>query len=177
MKVILYFSFLFLITSCSSTLYVVRHAEKVTTVKDNPPLTPEGEQRAKDLAILLQSKKLKAIYSTDTKRTIGTAQPTALQKDKSVVLYKHDTVVKTLQTIGGLKGNTLIVGHSNTIIPILEKMGIVPDKKNVPDWEYDNLFIVKYKLNKSKQFIIKKVKYSKYGTASKPNLAEPSMKQ
>ena len=40
-----------------------------------------------------------------------------------------------------VKGNVLIVGHSNTLPDLLKKLG-VKDVVNIADDEYDNLFIV-----------------------------------
>lgn len=38
----------------------------------------------------------------------------------------------------------LIIGHSNTIPPIIRRLGIPGfDLKEIPDHEYDNLYIVK----------------------------------
>ena len=69
--------------SCTSTsrIYVVRHAERGTPAPgsnmaaNNPPLSEAGEQRAQALKGLLQDKKVAYIFSTNTVRTMSTAQP------------------------------------------------------------------------------------------------------
>ena len=65
--------------SCNTAkIFFVRHAEKSLVVKNDPPLTIEGEKRALDLERVLKGKKIKHIYSTQTNRTISTAKPLAV---------------------------------------------------------------------------------------------------
>src|SRR5688500_12736156 len=73
---------LILLSSCSRTVYIVRHAEKVatgdTTVKMNaadPPLSESGKVRAYVLRDELKGKNIKHIFSTGTLRTVSTAEP------------------------------------------------------------------------------------------------------
>jgi broad specificity phosphatase PhoE len=177
---ILFVALLSAFASCTNTVYIARHAEKKATPKSDPPLTAEGEQRASDLANTLKGKKLNAVYSTNTRRTISTAQPTAALYKLNTYIYhpNNDSVKLVLKNIFLQKQNALVVGHSNTILPILQTLGINPPKQNVPDWEYDNLFVVKYKrycFDCTNKFVIKKVKYNKYGSISNPVMAEPSM--
>jgi hypothetical protein len=42
--------FLSLFSCSSAKIFIVRHAEKSIVSKTDPPLTPEGEKRAMDLA-------------------------------------------------------------------------------------------------------------------------------
>jgi 2,3-bisphosphoglycerate-dependent phosphoglycerate mutase len=64
------------LTSCQSTFYVVRHAEKVDN-STNPLLSEDGKERAKDLTRKLVNKNISLIYSTDYLRTKNTAKPLA----------------------------------------------------------------------------------------------------
>lgn len=164
-------------TSCSKTIYIVRHAEKAA-IKTDPLLTAEGEARAAQLKYDLRKKKLDVVYSTNTSRTVWTAiratngaKAITTNGYKKPVIYNNDTVQKVLANIAQKKQNALVVGHSNTILPMLKAMGITPTKTDVPDWEYDNLFVVKYKkycFDCTNKFVIKKVLYKKYGNTSKP---------
>ncbi|HLF45078.1 MAG TPA: histidine phosphatase family protein, partial [Chitinophagaceae bacterium] len=79
------FLFLFIIfySSCTSVkYYVVRHAEKATasegtvmSTPNDPPLSSAGKVRAIELGEVLKSRQIMNIYSTNTIRTISTAQP------------------------------------------------------------------------------------------------------
>lgn len=155
--------------ACTNKIYIVRHAEKSTEPKNDPNLTEVGTQRASSLATLLTGKKITSIYSTNTNRTKQTATPLSTTINVPIVVYKNDTMKRVLQNIFIAKKNTLIVGHSNTILPMLDSMQINHLKKEVPDWEYDNMFVVvvkKYCKECTQPFKVKKVYYKKYGATS-----------
>lgn len=142
---------LVLFTSCSrNTYYIVRHAEKAAAnanMSSDVPLSAEGEQRAQNLKTLLQDKSFAAIFSTPYIRTKSTAKPLSESKGVAVQLYSpNDTVdqfitrVKTIQ-----KGDVLIVGHSNTVDDLVNKMMGQSLLTDLPETEYNNLFLVKRK--------------------------------
>lgn len=59
--------------------------------------------------------------------------------------------------------NILVVGHSNTVPVIIRKAGITSyELKELPDNEYDNLFVVKQRKGKAT------LTTSKYGEPSGP---------
>ncbi len=126
----------------TSKVYIVRHAEKSTNPPKDPDLTAEGRERAENLAMLLKNKKIKAVYSTDTRRTKQTAEPFSLQEGLSIQSYNNDTLQKFLYKILDAEQNTLIVGHSNTVIRMLTELDLKPTIKEIPDNDYDNLFMV-----------------------------------
>src|SRR6476661_6509268 len=67
-----------LLCSCSTTkYYIVRHAEKETApvMTSDVLLSENGKQRAIALKEALLHQKIKHIFSTNFKRTVGTAQP------------------------------------------------------------------------------------------------------
>src|SRR5258705_3169919 len=120
MKYLFYVLFL-MITACTSNRYfIVRHAEKTILTKDsasmmmsNPPLSEAGKVRAFVLRDELANKHIEHIYSTNTLRSISTAEPLSQQKNIKVEIYRNtDSLVNLLKSI---KGNALIVGHSNTV--------------------------------------------------------------
>lgn len=125
-----------------TTLFLVRHAEKVNDGSADPPLTPSGAARADELAYILKHVKLDAIYSTPYIRTKQTVLPTANEKGLEVKLYKpgdKDFLNKVLQAFPG--GAVLIVGHSNTIPGLANELAGQADFRDLDDATYDNLFI------------------------------------
>lgn len=146
----------------TSTIYVVRHAEKSAPSGD-VPLSGEGLQRAEDLKERLKDKKIAAVYSTNTKRTQQTAAPTASFFNTSTIVYSNgDSLMKAL--IAGKKKNALVVGHSNTVPQMLRSIGLNPGfEGNIPDNQYDNLYEVTVKHGKQGGVSLKP---QKYGTAS-----------
>jgi broad specificity phosphatase PhoE len=136
-----------LLVNCTTTqVYLVRHAEKGATPANNPPLTAVGEKRAMDLAKVLQDKGIQHVYSTNTLRTRSTAQPFVKQNALTIQSYSTDTLWEMSRYITKLpKGNILVVGHSNTILPLLDQFPVNHVKQTIPDSDYDNLFVVSVK--------------------------------
>ena len=144
---------LIIFSSCTSVKYfVVRHAEKATpsdgtvmSTPNDPPLSPAGKVRAIDLREELKNKKIRFIYSTNTIRTINTARPLSELTGIAIELYNTrdslDYLIKNLKSIK--KGNSLIVGHSNTVDDIVNKLcGEIKVPRDLPDSEYDNLYFI-----------------------------------
>ena len=137
---------LFLLSSCSTTIYLVRHAEKQsstgTMMSNDPDLTMEGRIRADVLADTLTGKKISGVYSTNYKRTHQTAAPTAMIKMREIQVYSDGN--KLLDSlITRKKKGYLVVGHSNTIPAMLKHIGLTPSIETIPEDDYDNLFVVK----------------------------------
>lgn len=161
--------------SCGNTIYVVRHAEKETGIEmatmkpfSDPPLAPAGQERALKLKEILASKNIKHIYSTNTLRTISTAKPLKeMYLNMPIVIYsmKPDSFNLFIEAVRKIKkGDVLIVGHSNTVDDIVNKIcGNTEVGGDLKDYEYDNLFILKRKGNTYK------FKKETYGNPSKAN--------
>jgi broad specificity phosphatase PhoE len=141
------------LAACSSTkYYVVRHAEKATVTRDsagmmasNPPLSEAGKVRAFVLRDELKDARIRQIFSTNTIRTITTATPLSEHTGIAVQLYNtsKDSMDAFISRIKELKGNTLIVGHSNTVDELVNKLtGRIELPTDLQDGDYDNLFIV-----------------------------------
>ena len=143
----------FLLTACRHTYYVVRHAEKgvavpgeAMTSPDNPKLSPAGEKRAEKLKEILKDKKIAYIFSTNTIRTITTAEPLATSLGITVEKYPARPDSAFIRKLRRLKKNVLIVGHSNTVDDIVN--GLTGEQSipgDLQDSEYDNLFVITYK--------------------------------
>ncbi|MFT5713696.1 MAG: phosphohistidine phosphatase SixA [Flavobacterium sp.] len=127
-----------------TTIYLVRHAEKVTddpTNKD-PMLTENGENRAISLVKTLKKTAIHNIYSTNYKRTMATAMPLAKKLKKEIKIYDLKQLKTEAETIlKDNKGkNALIVGHSNTVLETIEALGGRRPIDGISDAEYDYLF-------------------------------------
>jgi 2,3-bisphosphoglycerate-dependent phosphoglycerate mutase len=145
-------SLLVLLVSCKATTvyYVVRHAEKETTtgMSADVPLSVQGKQRAEALREMLKDEKIKEIYSTNYIRTKSTAQPLADLLHVNVETYSPSDTSFVTRVKTSSKGNVLIVGHSNTVDDIVNKLtGKTEVAGDLPDSEYGDLFVVKKKGN------------------------------
>lgn len=154
-KSILLLATLFLLSCKATTYYIVRHAEKEssttmssTSMPGDVPLSEAGKQRAQALKDLLQKENIKHVFSTNYIRTKSTAQPLADAIQVPVEIYdpKDQQFISKLKS---LNGNTLIVGHSNTVDDLVnELIGKKEINGDLADSEYGDLFIVKKKGNK-----------------------------
>jgi phosphohistidine phosphatase SixA len=154
--------FLIFFSSCRSVkYYIVRHAEKETaaagttmSTPNDPPLSAAGRVRAIELKEVLRDKGITYIFSTNTVRTISTAHPLdELRGATRIEIYDtKDSLDQFIQKLKGIKkGNSLIVGHSNTVDDIVNKLcGETKISKDLPDSEYDNLYIVTKKGHRMK---------------------------
>lgn len=99
-----------------TTFILVRHAEKADDGTEDPPLTAQGEARAKRLAFLFKDASVDAVYSTHYKRTRFTAEPLSNIVDVDVLIYeeyKPEVILDMLEKHRG--GTVFISGHSNNI--------------------------------------------------------------
>ena len=138
----------------ATKIWIVRHAEKQTIdpKNANPALNAEGEKRALALAEYLQKEKIDYIFSTDYIRTKQTAALLAQQKGLEIETYStknHAALVQKIKSFAQGK-NSLIVGHSNTVLEILELLGGQPPVKSLTDDDYDFLFKLSLKGDKVK---------------------------
>lgn len=129
----------------TTTVIVVRHAEKVTDpAVSDPVLTEAGQERALRLAQLLGSQPLAAIYVSDTKRTQLTAAPLAARLARAPIVRPGREVEGILADIGErYVGETiLIVGHSNTVPQFVSRLSRGRVTPTLAEDEFDAIFVV-----------------------------------
>ncbi|HRI58313.1 MAG TPA: histidine phosphatase family protein, partial [Saprospiraceae bacterium] len=126
--------------------YCVRHAEKRKDQGDNPELSDEGVDRAKQLSIIMSGEKLDKVFSTNYKRTIQTAETVrkgAGKKPPAAATYPPAMQDAWLdEALSDSKGkHFLVVGHSNTIPELLNRLTGSATYQNIPDDDYDRFYI------------------------------------
>lgn len=139
-----------------TTYYFIRHAEKVQKAsEENPELTKKGKKRALYWNEVFQHIKFDMVFSTNLKRTLATASPTAKSNGLKIHLYDpKNQFSKEFQE--KTKGKTvLIVGHSNTIPSFINK--IIGKKKylDIADANNSNLYIVTVVNGKASDLLLK----------------------
>ncbi|MCB0529704.1 MAG: histidine phosphatase family protein [Saprospiraceae bacterium] len=127
----------------ATTFILVRHAE-TTGAGSDPALSASGQARADELRRILSNVPLSAVYASNFNRTMQTAQPVAQEKSLPVSTYDPlspgpfaDAALATYHA-----GTVLVVGHSNTVPALLNVLTGTNAWSNLPDTEYDNLFLV-----------------------------------
>ena len=132
------------VESARTVIYLVRHAEKSTENPSDPALTPEGAERATELARVLSHAGITHVFSTETTRTRTTAAPTAMQAGVSIAPYDPqgaEGMASFARQLLTTPGTALVVGHSNTTPELVEELGgdaVVP----MTDDDYDRLYIL-----------------------------------
>ena len=129
----------------ATTIYLVRHGEKdLTPGLADPPLTPAGEARAQLLAKRLARRHPVALFTTDTRRTRATLSPLAEATGLTPQVYSTKEQAVLAARLGKeFPGKTVVVvGHSNTLLPLLTAMGVGPLPAEIRDEQYDLLFKV-----------------------------------
>lgn len=128
-----------------TTLYLVRHAEKdLTPGLPDPPLSPAGEARAQLLARQLAKRHPAALFTTDTRRTRATLAPLAQATGLVPEVYRaQEPAALASRLRQDYAGQTVVVvGHSNTLLPLLAALDVAPLPAEIRDEEYNYLFKV-----------------------------------
>ena len=130
----------------TTTIYLVRHAEKADDGTPDPPLTARGKKRAQLLSEILLDKNIDRIYSSDYKRTKQTAIP--LSRAIKVAIASYDPrnlpeIVGDLNNAGDQ--NILVVGHSNSTPSLANLLLEREEMEKFDESDYDNLLIVTIK--------------------------------
>ena len=126
--------------TAQSTIFIVRHAEKADATKD-PDLSEAGRARAEALAKTLRDANITAIYATEFKRTQQTAAPLAKVLGITVTILPAKDNAALMAKLRASNGNTLVVGHGDTIPDLIKALGI-SDPINIAENDYDNLVAV-----------------------------------
>jgi broad specificity phosphatase PhoE len=147
-----------------TTIILVRHAEKnIEPNNQDPDLSPEGVERAQEIARVFGETGINAIYATQYKRTQQTVKPLSDRTGVAVKMLQAnqtDELVKQLQTTN--RGQTVfIAGHNNTVPAIVSTLS-GDTYPTIPESEFDNLYVVTiYRFGKAK---VLKLKYGKSST-------------
>jgi phosphohistidine phosphatase SixA len=126
----------------SGTIFLVRHAEKVSDAPD-ALLSKTGERRAACLAQTLRDAHIGAIYVTQVRRTQQTAQPLAKQLEIRPTIVQADDTAMLAADIkkDAATKNVLVVGHSDTLPKVFAQIG-TSDVPAIGGSDYDLLFVV-----------------------------------
>lgn len=152
-KVIIRYTVILLLLICANgvaaqkdvitRVFVLRHAEKADNGTKDPPLSAAGRSRALALATLLSKTPVDAIYSTPYKRTRETAGILSTQKRIAVEEYNPADTQAVKGLVSKQKGKSIVfVGHSNTVPLILNTLTQSTEHKDLPEDEFDNLWIL-----------------------------------
>jgi broad specificity phosphatase PhoE len=125
---------------------IVRHGEKATAPKENPPLSPAGAARARALHEALRDGGVTAIVTTDQLRTRATAAPllATLHLKETVVPRSPDPREDAAATAAAVRragGTVLVIGHQLTIPLVITALG-GPAVATMCDVEFSNMYVL-----------------------------------
>lgn len=144
-------------TFLTGTFFLVRHAEKFPG-RDST-LTPEGEKRAGKLYRLLKDSSIQRIYATPFHRTRQTGDSLRIRLGIDTVTYQADSTGESLLYEISRRDDwgkrILVVGHSNTLLPLIRSLNAKTNIDSISDKDYGNLFII-YKSRSQSRLVHKR---------------------
>ena len=136
------------VAAAQQAVFVVRHAERAdagttgsSMMGSDPDLSDAGKARAQSLAAALRDAGITAIYTTEYKRTQQTAAPLASALGITPTVVPARDLQGLIEKIKAAAGNSVVVGHSNTVGDVIARLGVT-DPVKLGDQDYDNLFVV-----------------------------------
>jgi broad specificity phosphatase PhoE len=129
------------VASAQPFVVIVRHAEKAASGGNDPELSSAGRARAEMLARIVKDAGIKAIFTTEFKRTQQTAAPLAKATGVVPTIVPGKDFAGLISKLRELKSNALVVAHGNTIPDIVKALGIGKPIQ-IPDDDYRELFVV-----------------------------------
>jgi broad specificity phosphatase PhoE len=135
-------------TANSTTVVVIRHAEKESVSAPDPPLSAAGEARAALLARMFGEPKgavgLDAIYISSALRNRMTAAPLAARLGIVAIVAPTDDSKGLARRV--LRENSgkrvMIIGHANTVPDIVAALSGRSDIPQIDEKEFGTLYIV-----------------------------------
>ncbi|HET9425451.1 MAG TPA: histidine phosphatase family protein [Gemmatimonadaceae bacterium] len=129
-----------------ATVILVRHAEKASQTESDPVLSEAGVQRAKDLAAALADAGIGSVITTQFQRTRLTAADVVAATKLTPIVVNAAGASHPADVAAAIRARpagevVLVVGHSNTITPIIAALG-GPKLANICDSQYSNLYIL-----------------------------------
>lgn len=131
-------------SSDGKTIFVTRHMQKAEG--NDPPLSREGAVSAERLADILADENVSAIFATSTRRAMETAAPLSNRTGMAVTAYDPRDPQLLVTAVAASKGSVLIVGHSNTVHDLIERLGGQPPIQLADD-DYGRVFVIDAKGN------------------------------
>ena len=137
-----------------TTVFLVRHADKASAPREDPPLNDKGKLRAQELARMLEGSGVKAIYTSQFLRTRQTAEPLGQKLGIASIpvpiemnpsnpnQVSAQSIKEITDKIYERAGDSvLVIGHSNTIPEVIRMLGgdVVP---KIDEKEFDDFFVV-----------------------------------
>lgn len=129
-----------------ATVIIVRHAEKASQTDSDPVLSDAGTQRARDLAAALADARVGSVVTTQYQRTRLTAADVLAATGLTPIVVTAGGATHAADVAAAIRARpagevVLVVGHSNTVTPIIAALG-GPKLPNICDSQYANMYVL-----------------------------------
>jgi phosphohistidine phosphatase SixA len=125
-------------------VFVLRHADRQPAPNDD--LTPAGEKRAELLARMLAESGITTAYHSGTVRARRTLEPLKLKLGNALTVagIESEDEQATVDAVKSRPADEIVavVGHSNTVGPIIKGLGSDELVGPIGPDEFDKLFIL-----------------------------------
>jgi phosphohistidine phosphatase SixA len=134
-------------SATTTVVVLVRPVEKEAGTIDDPPLSPDGEQRAERLAEMLGEKtgvgRIDAIYVSDARHAQQVITPLADRLGKRPVVIPSGDVgaMASRLTRGHDRESVLFVGNGNNVPQLVQELSGI-EVGPVTEKEHDTLYVV-----------------------------------
>jgi broad specificity phosphatase PhoE len=151
-----------------TVVVLVRHAEKANVRGDDPPLSREGQARARALVDALAESHVDAIITTQYRRTRDTAAPLASARriaPEVIDVREGSQVTRIAQSVRTRHAGqvVLVVAHAETVARIVAELG-GPRLPDLCASEYGNLFVLVMRPGHEPSLV-----RSRYGAPDRPS--------
>lgn len=125
------------------TILLVRHADiDLPPSSTDPTLNATGKERSEELAFIAGHAGVSTIFTSTFVRTIQTAAPLATRLGISTRVAPEAAALAREVLSGSLGDTILIAGHSNTVPPMIEALGVASPGPVIGERDFDNLYVV-----------------------------------
>lgn len=134
------------------TVLLVRHAEAGDNDPRDPDLAPPGQERARQLARVLQDVPVTHLFASEYRRTQQTLEPLAAQSGRDIQIHEARDAAGLVARLRQLPegAHAVVAGHSNTVPDLVRRLGgdpggLLEHPKHgwlLPHDEHSRLFVV-----------------------------------
>jgi len=127
----------------TTTIVLVRHAEKEQNVGDDPGLAPAGLERAGRLATLFEDADVDALFASQYQRTQLTLQPLSQRTGVELQVVDAATPAELKEKVlAEHRGQlVLVAGHSNTIPDLVTRFSGL-EVAPIDESDYSGIYIL-----------------------------------
>lgn len=129
-------------------IIIVRHAEKADDGTKNPPLSPEGLQRAERLSTMFSDLNISKLYATPYLRTNQTLTPLSQIFNIAIDSYDPSDADFAKNLVQKNKGKTVVIaGHSNSSPTLVNRLIQSEKYQKLDESEFGKMWMLTFENN------------------------------